>query len=216
MSQKRILTSLIAALLAALLLDGSANSSGRAAEQGYARTKPWDRVRGEPARCWAAPRPATARSSGLKLLYRSNQLSKISPGDLKKIAALGLKNEYDLRTAEERAEVPDELPPWREQRLAERPRGLRPERARATREAPAASPATQMPHSAAARSKPCSSRATASLCRCRARDRPTASCSSIFARPDQRASPVSLHDGQGPHWMGRRCVALSARRAREP
>ena len=46
----------------------------------------------------------------MKLLYRSNQLSKISPGDLKKIAALGLKNEYDLRTAEERAEVPDELP----------------------------------------------------------------------------------------------------------
>ncbi len=46
-----------------------------------------------------------------KLLYRSNQLSRISPNDMKRIAALGLKNEYDLRTAEERAELPDELPP---------------------------------------------------------------------------------------------------------
>lgn len=46
-----------------------------------------------------------------KLLYRSNQLTKISSGDLKKIAALGLKNIYDLRTAEERAAAPDELPP---------------------------------------------------------------------------------------------------------
>ncbi len=46
-----------------------------------------------------------------KLLYRSNQLTKISPGDLEKIAALGLKNDYDLRTAEERATAPDELPP---------------------------------------------------------------------------------------------------------
>ncbi len=45
-----------------------------------------------------------------KLLYRSNQLSKISPEDLGKIAALGLRNEYDLRTAGERAETPDELP----------------------------------------------------------------------------------------------------------
>ena len=46
-----------------------------------------------------------------KLLYRSSQLTKISPGDLEKIAALGLKNIYDLRTAEERAAAPDELPP---------------------------------------------------------------------------------------------------------
>jgi protein-tyrosine phosphatase len=45
-----------------------------------------------------------------KLLYRSNQLSKISPDDLKKIAVLGLKNDYDLRTAEERTALPDELP----------------------------------------------------------------------------------------------------------
>ena len=46
-----------------------------------------------------------------KLLYRSNQLSRITPNDLRKIAALGLKNAYDLRTAEERAVLPDELPP---------------------------------------------------------------------------------------------------------
>lgn len=45
-----------------------------------------------------------------KLLYRSNQLSKVSPDDLKKIAALGLKNDYDLRTADEREPAPDELP----------------------------------------------------------------------------------------------------------
>ncbi len=46
-----------------------------------------------------------------KLLYRSSQLTKISSGDLEKIAALGLKKIYDLRTAEERAAAPDELPP---------------------------------------------------------------------------------------------------------
>jgi protein-tyrosine phosphatase len=45
------------------------------------------------------------------LLYRSNQLSKISPDDMKKIAALGLRCEYDLRTAAERKALPDELPP---------------------------------------------------------------------------------------------------------
>lgn len=46
-----------------------------------------------------------------KLLYRSSQLTKISPGDQEKIAALRFKNIYDLRTAEERAAAPDELPP---------------------------------------------------------------------------------------------------------
>jgi protein-tyrosine phosphatase len=46
-----------------------------------------------------------------KLLYRSSQLTKVSPGDLEKIAALGLKNIYDLRTAEERTAASDELPP---------------------------------------------------------------------------------------------------------
>jgi protein-tyrosine phosphatase len=46
-----------------------------------------------------------------QLLYRSNQLTRVSPGDLKKIAALGLKTDYDLRTAGEREAAPDELPP---------------------------------------------------------------------------------------------------------
>jgi protein-tyrosine phosphatase len=46
-----------------------------------------------------------------ELLYRSNQLSHITPDDLTKIAELGLRNVYDLRTAEERAALPDELPP---------------------------------------------------------------------------------------------------------
>jgi protein-tyrosine phosphatase len=42
--------------------------------------------------------------------YRSNQLNPISADDMKKIAALGLKNDFDLRTAEERQAKPDELP----------------------------------------------------------------------------------------------------------
>jgi protein-tyrosine phosphatase len=42
--------------------------------------------------------------------YRSNQLNPISADDMKKIAALGLKNDFDLRTAEEREAKPDELP----------------------------------------------------------------------------------------------------------
>lgn len=46
-----------------------------------------------------------------RLLYRSNQLTRISPEDMKKIAALGLRNDYDLRTAMERNPAPDELPP---------------------------------------------------------------------------------------------------------
>jgi len=45
------------------------------------------------------------------LLYRSNQLSGISPGDMEKLAALKLKNAYDLRTTEEREKRPEELPP---------------------------------------------------------------------------------------------------------
>lgn len=44
------------------------------------------------------------------LVYRSNQLSGISPGDMQKLANLKLKNAYDLRTAEERKARPDELP----------------------------------------------------------------------------------------------------------
>ena len=45
------------------------------------------------------------------LVYRSNQLSGISPDDMEKLAALGLKNAYDLRTAVEREKRPEELPP---------------------------------------------------------------------------------------------------------
>jgi protein-tyrosine phosphatase len=43
--------------------------------------------------------------------YRSNQLNPIAPDDMNKIAALGLKVDFDLRTAIEREERPDELPP---------------------------------------------------------------------------------------------------------
>jgi protein-tyrosine phosphatase len=42
--------------------------------------------------------------------YRSNQLNPISPDDMAKIAALGLKNDFDLRTADERGARPDQLP----------------------------------------------------------------------------------------------------------
>ena len=45
------------------------------------------------------------------LVYRANQLSGISPDDMKKLAELNLSVDYDLRTAEERAKRPDELPP---------------------------------------------------------------------------------------------------------
>ena len=44
------------------------------------------------------------------LVYRSNQLSKISPEDMEKLAQLDLKNAYDLRTAAEREARPEELP----------------------------------------------------------------------------------------------------------
>jgi protein-tyrosine phosphatase len=44
------------------------------------------------------------------LAYRSNQLNPVTPDDMKKIAALGLKNDFDLRTADEREAKPDELP----------------------------------------------------------------------------------------------------------
>ena len=44
------------------------------------------------------------------LVYRSNQLAPISPEDMEKIAQLGLKNDYDLRTEAERTPVPDQLP----------------------------------------------------------------------------------------------------------
>ena len=44
------------------------------------------------------------------LVYRSNQLSRISPGDMEMLAALRLERAYDLRTAEERKYRPGELP----------------------------------------------------------------------------------------------------------
>lgn len=45
------------------------------------------------------------------LVYRSNQLAPISEADMAKLAALGLRNDFDLCTAEERTAVPDQLPP---------------------------------------------------------------------------------------------------------
>jgi protein-tyrosine phosphatase len=45
-----------------------------------------------------------------KLVYRSNQLAPVSAADELKISALGLKNDYDLRTEDERKAHPDELP----------------------------------------------------------------------------------------------------------
>ena len=45
------------------------------------------------------------------LVYRSNQLAPISPSDMKKLAQLSLKTNYDLRTEAERASLPDQLPP---------------------------------------------------------------------------------------------------------
>jgi protein-tyrosine phosphatase len=42
--------------------------------------------------------------------YRSNQLNPVSADDVKKIADLELKNDFDLRTAEERTAKPDEIP----------------------------------------------------------------------------------------------------------
>jgi protein-tyrosine phosphatase len=45
------------------------------------------------------------------LAFRSNQLNPISPDDMTKIAALGLKEDFDMRTKAERDKLPDELPP---------------------------------------------------------------------------------------------------------
>ena len=45
------------------------------------------------------------------LVYRSNQLSGISPEDMLKLGALGLQGAYDLRTTPERETRPEELPP---------------------------------------------------------------------------------------------------------
>lgn len=45
------------------------------------------------------------------LLYRSNQLNPMSPGDLTQLTNLGLVTVFDLRTADERDSRPDQLPP---------------------------------------------------------------------------------------------------------
>ena len=68
---------------------------------------------------------ATADGSVVRrgVAYRSNQLNPISPDDMKKIAALGLKNDFDLRTAEERKAKPDELPAGVKNVWLERARG---------------------------------------------------------------------------------------------
>lgn len=44
------------------------------------------------------------------LAYRSNQLTPITSPDMEKLARLGLKNDYDLRTNAEIKKRPDELP----------------------------------------------------------------------------------------------------------
>jgi len=44
------------------------------------------------------------------LAYRSNELNPVSPASMEKIAELGLKYDFDLRTNEEVKEKPDELP----------------------------------------------------------------------------------------------------------
>ncbi|WP_298824702.1 tyrosine-protein phosphatase [uncultured Piscinibacter sp.] len=55
-------------------------------------------------------RTADGKTIASGLVYRSNQLSGIPPADMEKLAALGLKNAFDLRTAEERDKRPEELP----------------------------------------------------------------------------------------------------------
>jgi len=42
--------------------------------------------------------------------YRPSQLSPVAPDDMEKLAALGLKNDFDLRAAGERNAKPDQLP----------------------------------------------------------------------------------------------------------
>ena len=47
----------------------------------------------------------------LGVVYRSGELNPITPDDTKKLAALGVRNDFDLRTAAERQKRPDDLPP---------------------------------------------------------------------------------------------------------
>ena len=46
-----------------------------------------------------------------KLLYRSGALGRCSPDDLTKLAGLNLKCDFDLRLSNERADLPDRVPP---------------------------------------------------------------------------------------------------------
>jgi len=56
-------------------------------------------------------RAVDGRIVASRLIYRSNQLHAISPEDMEKVAALGLRNVYDLRTVAECEARPEELPP---------------------------------------------------------------------------------------------------------
>jgi protein-tyrosine phosphatase len=47
----------------------------------------------------------------LGVVFRSDQLNPIAADDMRKLAALGLRNDFDLRTAAERQKRPDLLPP---------------------------------------------------------------------------------------------------------
>lgn len=56
-------------------------------------------------------RTADGKTVATGLLYHSNQLSEIAPDDMERVAALKLRNAFDLRTTEERTKRPEELPP---------------------------------------------------------------------------------------------------------
>jgi protein-tyrosine phosphatase len=45
------------------------------------------------------------------IAYRSDTFNPMSAGEIKKLERLGLKNDYDLRTASEVKAMPDEMPP---------------------------------------------------------------------------------------------------------
>lgn len=55
-------------------------------------------------------RTADSRIVRTRLVYRSDQPNPMSAEDLERLAALGLKTVFDLRTEEEAAERPDQLP----------------------------------------------------------------------------------------------------------
>jgi len=84
-------------------------SCGDGADGGIAGNEPWHSIGAKSAR---RGRLHGGNGSVVRrgVAYRSNQLNSISAEDMKKISALGLKNDFDLRTAEERAAKPDELP----------------------------------------------------------------------------------------------------------